>query len=217
MNRKQKGFTLTEALIVLVILGVIAAITIPSMLYNTEQHEYKTALKKALSVLNQTIEMNIALDNMGPLETESMVDHPDHENSLFNMFRKRMTVISTTSDYTGGGESNYAFFTTDGTRFEFPATPSLSVGSFSNTNSKCATPGTEIQDELGDTFDTPCLIIVDVNGSRKPNPQKDTTLGYKVAAPTGRSRILDVFPIIITDVIAYPYGVVGQRAVYQKD
>ena len=64
---KYKGFTLAEALITLVILGVIAALTIPAILVNTEQHEYKSALKKALSALNQVIELNVALEGYGPL------------------------------------------------------------------------------------------------------------------------------------------------------
>ena len=48
MSRKsdKKGFTLAEALITLVIIGVIAALTIPAILVNTEQHEYKSALKR---------------------------------------------------------------------------------------------------------------------------------------------------------------------------
>ena len=69
--KKFKGFTLAEALIVLVILGIIAALTIPSILSNTEQHEYKSALKKAISALNQAIEMNVALEAYGPIETVS--------------------------------------------------------------------------------------------------------------------------------------------------
>ena len=71
-QRKHRGFTLAEALITLVIIGVIAALTIPAILVNTEQHEYKSALKKALSALNQVIELNIALEGYGPLESTSM-------------------------------------------------------------------------------------------------------------------------------------------------
>ena len=44
-QNSKKGFTLAEALVTLVIIGVIAALTIPAILVNTEQHEYKSALK----------------------------------------------------------------------------------------------------------------------------------------------------------------------------
>ena len=73
-QQKKKGFTLAEALVTLVIIGVIAALTIPAILVNTEQHEYKSALKKALSALNQVIELNIALEGYGPLEASDMTD-----------------------------------------------------------------------------------------------------------------------------------------------
>ncbi len=47
------GFTLAEVLITLVIIGVIAVITVPSLLQSTEDQEYVSRLKKAYSVLSQ--------------------------------------------------------------------------------------------------------------------------------------------------------------------
>ena len=214
-NNIYRGFTLAEALITLVIIGIIAALTIPGILINTEQHEYKSALKKALSSLNQVIELNIALDGYGPIETIGM-DTPDDENSIFEMFKNRMNVISVSKAFDWGGTSNYAFYTGDGMRFEFPTTPAVNGGTFATNNAKCATPGGKIQDELGTEYNDPCLIIVDVNGDRKPNPRK-TKGSYKVPAATARSKVLDVFPIIVTDKNAYPYGVVAQRAMFQHD
>lgn len=218
-QNKKKAFTLAEALVTLVIIGVIAALTIPAILVNTEQHEYKSALKKALSALNQVIELNIALEGYGPLEAKTPINTTDEDN-LFDLFRRRMNVISTTNDYNWGNTSNYAFFTADGMRYEFPAAPTIvNVGTikFSPNNSNCATPGEKILDDLGDPHDKPCLIVVDVNGQRRPNPRK-TTGGYKVPnASSGRAKILDVFPIIVTDKNAYPYGVIGQRALFQHD
>lgn len=215
-QHKKKGFTLAEALVTLVIIGVIAALTIPAILVNTEQHEYKSALKKALSALNQVIELNIALEGYGPLEAGYM-DDPTKEDSLFEMFRNRMNVISTSPTYSWGNTTNYAFFTADGMRYEFPTNPKNGMGgTFSATNGKCATPGAKVQDDLGVVYDKPCLIIVDVNGQRRPNPRK-TSGSYKVPGAGGRSKILDVFPIIVTDKNAYPFGVVGQRAMFQHD
>ena len=214
-QRKHRGFTLAEALITLVIIGVIAALTIPAILVNTEQHEYKSALKKALSALNQVIELNIALEGYGPLESTSM-QTPEIEDSFFEMFRNRMNVISTSKAYDWGNTANYAFFTADGMRYEFPTKPAMKGGTFSEYNSKCATPAGDIQDDSGAVFNLPCLIIVDVNGQRRPNPRK-TKGSYKVPGTGGRSKILDVFPIIVTDKNAYPYGVVAQRAMFQHD
>ena len=215
INCKYRGFTLAEALITLVIIGIIAALTIPGILINTEQHEYKSALKKALSSLNQVIELNIALDGYGPIEAVTMTT-PDAEDSLYELFRNRMNVISLSKAYDWGGTTNYAFYTGDGMRFEFPTTPNIKGGTFAANNGKCATPGGKIEDSLGTEYNDPCLIIVDVNGDRKPNPRK-TKGAYKVPAATARSKVLDVFPIIITDKNAYPYGVVAQRAMFQQN
>ena len=218
---KLRGFTLAEALITLVIIGIIAALTIPAILVNTEQHEYKSSLKKALSALNQVIELNIALEGYGPIEIESG-DSKDtmmsKDDSLYNFFRRRMNVISTSDDYTGGGQGNAAFFTADGMRYEFPHNPAerITSGDFNASNSKCARTGYNIQDDAGNPMNEPCLIIVDVNGERKPNPTR-ARASYKVPGTGGRSKILDVFPIIITDVNAYPFGIVAQRAMFQHD
>ena len=47
MKRFKKGFTLAEVLITLAIIGVVAAIAIPSVISNTQQQEFKTGLKKS--------------------------------------------------------------------------------------------------------------------------------------------------------------------------
>ncbi len=52
-NMRKLGFTLAEVLITLVVIGVIAATTIPTLINNTNAHEYKSALKKAVSGVNQ--------------------------------------------------------------------------------------------------------------------------------------------------------------------
>ncbi len=43
----KKGFTLAEVLITLGIIGIIAAMTIPTLLQNTDEAQLKTAWKKA--------------------------------------------------------------------------------------------------------------------------------------------------------------------------
>ena len=60
MNKKG-AFTLAEVLITLAIIGVVAAISIPSVISNTQQQEFKTGLRKAVSVLNSAITMNMAM------------------------------------------------------------------------------------------------------------------------------------------------------------
>ncbi len=54
--KKQQGFTLAEVLITLVIIGVIAAMTVPSFMQSTEKKETIVALKKAHSVIGQALQ-----------------------------------------------------------------------------------------------------------------------------------------------------------------
>ena len=52
MNLKN-GFTLAEVLITLVVVGVIAALTIPTVIYETKKTEYSSKLKKIYSAMTQ--------------------------------------------------------------------------------------------------------------------------------------------------------------------
>ena len=53
MTRNYDAFTLAEVLITLVIVGVIASMTIPTLMNNTNKQEYASRLKKAYSTLSQ--------------------------------------------------------------------------------------------------------------------------------------------------------------------
>ncbi len=61
---KKLGFTLAEVLITLGIIGVVAAMTIPTLMQKTNDSEIKSSYKKMMSVLNQAISMNFALDGV---------------------------------------------------------------------------------------------------------------------------------------------------------
>ena len=52
----KQGFTLAEILVVLMIIGVIASITIPNLNASSQQKEHIAGTKKAHSVLNQALE-----------------------------------------------------------------------------------------------------------------------------------------------------------------
>jgi len=73
-NIMKKAFTLAEVLITLAIIGVVAALTIPSVILNTNQTEYKSSLKKAVSVLNQAVSLRMAVENDTPSVTSSTTE-----------------------------------------------------------------------------------------------------------------------------------------------
>ncbi len=201
--RKSLGFTLAEVLITLAIIGVVAAMTIPSVIINTNQQEYKTGLKKAVSVLNQAITMNMALDNLTPADVTATTAEYGKTNNLLGYLASRLNVIKNTSALEFGASKNAAFYTSDGMRFEVPAA-GASVATVSFFNSECTT-------------EHPCLVVVDVNGDKKPNPRSLTsTDAYEVPA-WNSTKINDVFPIMITSSSAIPFGTVAQRTMFQAD
>ena len=261
----KKGFTLAEVLITLAIIGVVAALTIPGVIANTQQSEYKTGLKKAVSVLNSAIQANIA--NEG--------ETPYHNQDLFEYLKRYMSVtaagyLNTCTDSSGGAintnredggqdhcgsmggsaQFNMVFYTTDGMRFEMTrdvldgsSKPMLLHesgidatqykygranwgGDYGTKTGFCGSYG--LAQNPNETTNTPCIIMVDVNGDKKPNPPVafagqmgrdyggfNQSFTYTWASPDSK-RYTDVFSIMITDEKAVPFGVVAQRAMYSK-
>ena len=230
---KKRGFTLAEVLITLAIIGVVAAIAIPSVISNTQQQEFKTGLRKAVSVLNSAITMNMAIDGESPYDN----------GELFNFLQRHISIIKSTtnrdneyyiiSQY-GNNYQNMAFYTTDGMRFEFRKWDSehnfrlyesnvrLCMGVYKDVSSQfCGGCGSYGLNQNNDgTTKPPCLITVDVNGDKKPNPANINCKSaacskpFKYSDPLGL-KLTDMFTIMITDKEAIPYGVAAQRAMYQ--
>lgn len=55
--KKRFGFTLAEVLITLGIIGVVAALTIPTLISKYQKQEYVTQLKKAYSQFNEALQL----------------------------------------------------------------------------------------------------------------------------------------------------------------
>lgn len=63
---KKAGFTLAEVLFVITIIGVVASLTIPDLVTNVQESQYKVAWKKSFSQLSQATNM-IMNDNDGTM------------------------------------------------------------------------------------------------------------------------------------------------------
>ena len=91
LTNKKHGFTLAEILISLLILGVIASLTIPSLIQNTHKKEEQVKAKKALSMLNQAISMNYTLTGKDLTDYVS-TDGPTEVTPLFNDLKNRLSI-----------------------------------------------------------------------------------------------------------------------------
>lgn len=67
LKDKKSAFTLAEVLITLGIIGVVAALTIPTLMQNIQNYQYKQAWKKEFSVITQAVQM-LKNDNGGSIE-----------------------------------------------------------------------------------------------------------------------------------------------------
>ena len=243
MKRSKRGFTLAEVLITLAIIGVVAAISIPSVISNSQQQEFKTGLRKAVSVLNSAITMNMAIDGESPYDNKTLPQYLMRHMSIIKS-SSMVPYYTQTSSASGNfpGETNGVFYTTDGMRFEFNYS---SVNSSESKNKlhesdqyACAHTNTLIplQQNLScggcgsyglnhnpnGTTKPPCIILVDVNGDKKPTPTnincQNSACGtknlYKVPLPAEK-KVRDIFSILITEDRAIPYGVTAQKAMYQ--
>ena len=246
MKRFKRGFTLAEVLITLAIIGVVAAISIPSVISNSQQQEFKTGLRKAVSVLNSAITMNMAIDGESPYDNANLFGYLMRHMSVLETVRSMESKywVGVNQGGQGGGSlANSAFYTTDGMRFELrngsaqlllPLHENSQINvctkilTSSNADSEscggCGSYG--LNNNTDGTIKPPCLVMVDVNGDKKPNPanvncrtgvdgkRPDCAKPYKFSDPLGL-KLTDLFTIMITDKQAIPYGVAAQRAMYQ--
>ncbi|MDD3236691.1 MAG: prepilin-type N-terminal cleavage/methylation domain-containing protein [Candidatus Gastranaerophilales bacterium] len=90
----KKAFTLAEVLMTLVVIGLVAAMTIPTLMNNTNNEENKASLKKALSTLQQAIDMQYALDGVD-ITVSSGANGGENMYNNNNAFKKYMNVAKT--------------------------------------------------------------------------------------------------------------------------
>ncbi len=77
ITHNHKGFTLAETLITLVVIGVVAALTIPNIIVQHQKEETVTRLKKVYSSITQSI--NKAIADHGPVKTWEIEDGQSKE------------------------------------------------------------------------------------------------------------------------------------------
>ena len=196
----KNAFTLAEVLITLGIIGVVAAMTMPTLLNSTQGAQYRTAYKKALSVLSQAVVLNVALDDYD-LSQASVTDTTKKTDgtsaSVYNLFNNRMNVArvcdgecdssndrwaaNNEANIKFGQDGNYTFFFNDGITLTFA------------TGAANCTEGNATDGE-----GTVCLGAIDVNGAKNPNREvacdADTSgVNCKVTNPT------DIYPIAMYD------------------
>ena len=213
MRTKKFGFTLAEVLITLGIIGVVAAMTIPTLISNTNSAKFKSQYKKTLSTLNQAALMGTAqydLDYASLTGTGTCDGTADPKTdaticALINgtlsgatYLEKASIKVNGTGTYSPSGNGipsgwDTAYQLADGSLFAFQkvaAGCTLEVG------------------EDVSALDAKCQGFIDVNGPTLPNKAvacqgSDTTA---VASTVGDCVVRnnaadmgDIFPVVFHD------------------
>lgn len=105
---KSRGFTLAEVLITLGIIGVVAAMTLPTLINRAKGVQYSTALKKSYSVLLQALErMNSDNGYIAKREYFPNKTFTDNYKRYFKILKdcKYTDCISRSTDENGGSDA----------------------------------------------------------------------------------------------------------------
>ena len=179
--KEFRGFTLAEVLITLVIIGVIAAMTIPTLINKTNKQEYVSRLKKAYSTLSQATNRIIADEGMPRGDIGGWATSTEN---IYNLYRKYLNKAKACDNGITGcfsgtytrmngvvnsldtGVDRYGLILSDGIAFLFQNNDFSMDCSLKGcgTNEKCQ------------------HILVDVNGPKGPNIVGQDTFAFSLTA-----------------------------------
>ena len=227
MTKKFNGFTLAEVLITLGIIGVVAAMTMPTLINQTNGAQYKAAYKKALSAISQGITLNVALEDKGFAEATVASTKAAPPDSVAGFLKGRMNIVNIDNkeSYTNAnvtfptitskyctetkttGTGNEAVTTTKVVTCEDGAanqttTFAPDVFMYFNDSSMFAIKG---EQSTNCKEATPCLGVIDVNGVKGPNKLIETS-----------SNPTDIYPVVYFDQSIRPASDAASQVLYAK-
>ncbi|MBQ8460519.1 prepilin-type N-terminal cleavage/methylation domain-containing protein [bacterium] len=211
---RSAGFTLAEVLITIGIIGVVAALTIPTLMANVKGIRNRTQFKKTISTLHQAVRMN-------KVEYEYDFSNTDCKSScgsntcptefIFDdIFTKNLKSVSCSSDYL---DDLYSYSGTTINDLYYSNIHTLADGSLfvpvEGAGGACSkSAGESLNDFLENKYDL-CTGVIDINGAAGPNKEvecSNDTTAYKPDNPciVKNSDITDIFPVVFHDDIVEP-------------
>lgn len=218
---KRFGFTLAEVLITLGIIGVVAAMTMPTLMNSTQGAQYKAAYKKALSALSQAVTLNVALDEW------SFADADNITYKLEDMFNSRMNVVRQETGVTNIKDSKgnpYQVAVSDAGALQGVTGKTVDIGGTNTTlffndgimftyNPAASTNCTKADGATAKI----CTGFIDVNGVKAPN--RIVQCDNKTDASATKCEIknpTDVYPVKFYDQTVLPNSVPARAVLYSK-
>ena len=173
MKEFRYAFTLAEVLITLAIIGVVAALTIPSVIKNYQKKATITSLKKSYSTMQNAAKLAMADDNVSNFTDThfySFLNRPfshtgiEPKQEIVNKYFQNARVLESGSYYKPiQGPEAHGINLSHGYRIDFP-----SFTYYINT----------------DTYDGLMLVYVDTNGAdKKPNVVGKDLFAFVITNP----------------------------------
>ncbi len=172
------GFNLTEVLLTIGIIGIIASITIPIIVHNYDEKERYSKVNKMYSILSGALERSVANGEDYSYYTIKN-DSPGMLDFYNTYLKKYLTVMKVCENQTEGCWNSNTTKTLKGTDFKYNH-PGVSIGE--GTMALVLNDGTFVQlDAYGDANDFKTFfgvtkgsepgmtIIFDINGEKNPN------------------------------------------------
>ena len=241
-NMRMNGFTLAEVLITLGIIGVVAAMTMPTLMNSTQGAQYKAAYKKALSAIAQGVTLNVALDGASFADavagTAGETDKPTGEDgavtgdSVASILAARMNIINSADSSTAGGYETFPG-TVETKACEEAGKKPGDEGCTETTESVApdtflffsdgivfaykASDAVACTDDKTITNNKHCVGVIDVNGIKGPNKVVacDAT-NDTGATPCKVTNPTDIYPVEFYDQTILPASDAARAVLYGK-
>ena len=216
MTTKRFGFTLAEVLITLGIIGVVAAMTIPTLISNTNSAKFKSQYKKTLSTLNQAALMATAQYDLdyASLTTACATGGDEKPDVTASMCALINGTLSGATFYASAGAMKIPGSTAAYTINASPVVANTtmvayqladgSVVAFDGGISSCTL---EIGGDIAADLDAKCRGFIDVNGPTLPNKEvRCSDAAGAIASSVGDCIVRnnaadmgDIFPVVFHD------------------
>jgi len=182
----KNGFTLAEVLITLVIIGVIAAMTIPTLINKTQDQELKSQFSKAYSTVAQALTKTVINDFYGyaacTYYKDVSTDAIDYGRTatadcttFFNVFAKNLSIqkLCDGNAKSGGCIPTYQSYNN-----------ASGCGGYNQSNMNSANPAYVLSNgqiiiPYKSSFLHP-LFLIDINGQKGPNAYGKDLFGFKI-------------------------------------
>ena len=158
---KKVAFTLAETLITLGIIGIVAAMTIPTLITNYQKESTVTRLKKAIAVINQAYKQSF--DDVGEPDSAFDMEAEEYFKQYWAPYIKVLTYCS--NPQVCGYDSNNPFITPKKTSANTTLVSQSWRTTFYTMDGFLYIVMTAGGNPKGPSFD----VLVDINGGAKPN------------------------------------------------